>query len=98
MCKFIVVRRLVQTQLSHFTAAISKYQLEPSNITGSEHATASPELLHLRRECVRVRLLQILDLPFVDNVISSPTERRTACNHGGGQRDDCRMFAPDLKT
>nr|CAB3263037.1 uncharacterized protein LOC100187014 [Phallusia mammillata] len=37
---------------------------------------STQELSHLRRECVRVRLLQILDLQFVDSLITSPTDKK----------------------
>ncbi|CAK8683784.1 unnamed protein product [Clavelina lepadiformis] len=36
------------------------------------------ELSHLKRECVRVRLLQILDLQFVDGLITSPNYDKRA--------------------
>ncbi|XP_076821088.1 DEP domain-containing protein 7-like isoform X2 [Clavelina lepadiformis] len=38
----------------------------------------SQELSHLKRECVRVRLLQILDLQFVDGLITSPNYDKRA--------------------
>uniref|UniRef100_F6YRU6 DEP domain-containing protein n=4 Tax=Ciona intestinalis TaxID=7719 RepID=F6YRU6_CIOIN len=50
-----------------------------------ERKLSHQEILHLRRECVRVRLLQILDLQFVDSLITSPTfDKKTGWDLFGG--------------